>query len=374
MKIIIAPDSFKGSLSAKEVSSLVACKAKENFPNAEILEIPIADGGEGTLEALMNNLDLEEINIPVTGPDFDTIHASYAKSGDTAYIEMAKESGICLSKKHSARLTTSQGFGEAIAHALSNGARKLYLAIGGSATNDGGMGMLCALGVRFFDENEAELEGMGENLAKIRRIDASALMPELKNAACYIICDVQNPLLGKDGATLTYGAQKGATEAELTALENGMENFADCAEKEIGKTLRFAPGAGAAGGVGFALLAFANAEFCPGIETVLDIVGFNEKVRNANLVITGEGKMDRQSAFGKAPVGVAMRSNGVPVVAMVGAIGEGFEAVYEKGISSVFSVYSDAVSLEYAMENAADMMKKAADRMLKTIKVGMNIK
>ncbi len=374
MKIIVAPDSFKGSLSAKEAAQLIAVAAKENFPEAEIIEIPIADGGEGTLEAIISGLDLQEVEICVKGPDFDNIKASYARSGDTAYIELARESGIVLSQKHSARLTTSEGFGEAIAHALSNGAKKLYLAIGGSATNDGGMGMLRALGIRFFDENGNELEGIGENLGEIRRIDTSGMMPEIRGAEYNIICDVQNPLLGRSGATMTYGAQKGATEEDLIFLEKGMKNFADCAENLLGKSFRNAKGAGAAGGVGFALLSFLNAKFCPGIETVLDIVGFDEKVKNVDLVITGEGKMDGQSAFGKAPVGVAARSGGAPVVAMVGAIGKGFEAVYEKGISSVFSVYCDAMTLSDAMKNAGPLMKAAADRMFKTVKVGMQIK
>lgn len=373
MKIIIAPDSFKGSLSSQEAASLIAKAAINNFPEAEVIEIPIADGGEGTLDAIESSLPLQKVLISVKGPDYDEISASYAKCMNTAYIEMARESGIMLSKKHAAGLTSSEGFGEAIAHAVSNGARKLYLAIGGSATNDGGMGMLRALGVRFLDDTGSELLGVGENLAKVRKIDLSDIMPSLSNVEMHIICDVQNPLLGPNGATMTYGAQKGATEEELISLEKGMENYADCAETLLGKSFRNAKGAGAAGGVGFALLAFFNAKFCPGIETVLDIVGFDEKVRNADLVITGEGKMDGQSAYGKAPVGVARRSGGAPVIAMVGAIEKGFEAVYEKGITSVFSVYSAPMTLSDALQNAGPIMESSADRMFKTIKVGMQM-
>ncbi len=374
MKIVIAPDSFKGSLTAGEVASIVANAAKANFPDAEIIEAPVADGGEGTLDAIMQGLSLEEVSLSVTGPDFAPVRASYAKNGDTAYIEMARESGICLSKLHSARLTTSRGFGEAIAHALENGAKKLYLAIGGSATNDGGMGMLEALGVKFLDADGVQLAGKGENLAKIHAVDISGIMPSLKEAECNIICDVQNPLLGETGATRVYGPQKGATEAELDVLEKGMSNFADCAEKVLGKKCRQNAGAGAAGGVGFALIAFAGGRFCPGIDTVLDIIDFDGKVKNADLVITGEGKMDGQSAYGKAPVGVAMRAGGAPVIAMVGGIGEGFEAVYEKGITSVFSVFANAMPLSEAIENAVPMMQSAADRMFRTVKAGMKMK
>ena len=371
MKIVIAPDSFKGSLEAREAAALIAEAARANFPTAEIIEAPVADGGEGTLDAIMQGLDLETVTLSVTGPDFKPCEATYARKGDTAYIEMARTSGLCMSQLRTAKKTTSRGFGEAIAHALSNGAKTLYLAIGGSATNDGGMGMLQALGAHFKDENGQEPEGKGENLEKIRDIDISGLMPALKDARCFIICDVQNPLLGETGATRIYGPQKGADEADLEALERGMQNYAERAADTLGKRFDTLPGAGAAGGVGFALLAFAGGKFCPGIDTVLDIIGFNEKVNGANLIITGEGKMDGQSAYGKAPVGVAARCGGKPVIAMVGGIGQGFEAVYEKGITAVFSVFDNAMPLESAIENAAPMMKKAADRMFRTVKAGM---
>jgi len=373
MKFVIAPDSFKGSLSAGEAASLIAQAARANFPDAEIIEAPVADGGEGTLEAIIKGLSLETVSLAVTGPDFTPVDAVYAKKGDTAYIEMAKTSGITLSLLHSARKTTSRGFGEAIAHALRGGAKTLYLAIGGSATNDGGTGMLEALGVRFQNENGEVLSGTGENLVKIRTIDISGLMPELVEANCNIICDVQNPLLGERGATRVYGRQKGATDEDLEYLEKGMENYATCVEETLGKRYDTFSGAGAAGGVGFALLAFAGGKFCPGIETVLDSIGFDEKVKGADLVIVGEGKMDGQSAFGKAPVRVAKRCAGVPVVALVGGIGAGFEAVYEKGITSVFSVFANAMPLSEAMENAAPMMLSAADRMFRTIRAGMQI-
>ncbi len=373
MKIVIAPDSFKGSLEAREAAALIAEAARANFPTAEIIETPVADGGEGTLDAIMQGLELETVSLTVTGPDFTPCEAVYARKDDTAYIEMARTSGLCMSQLRTAKKTTSRGFGEAIAHALDHGAKTLYLAIGGSATNDGGMGMLQALGVQFLDEAGQIPEGKGENLEKIKKIDVSNLMPALQAADCYIICDVQNPLLGMAGATRVYGPQKGADEKDLDALEKGMENYAACAAEVLGKRFDTCSGAGAAGGVGFALLAFAGGKFCPGIETVLDIIGFDEKVKNADLVITGEGKMDGQSAYGKAPVGVAARCGGIPVIAMVGGIGEGFEAVYEKGITSVFSVFDSAMPLSQAIENAVPMMCRAADRMFRTVKAGMQI-
>lgn len=373
MKILIAPDSFKGSLAAGEAAAKIAEAAAAVFPDAEIIEAPVADGGEGTLDAIMQGLGLETVSLTVTGPDFAPCTALYGKRGDTAYIEMARTSGLGMSRLRQAKKTTSRGFGEAILHALEGGAKTLYMAIGGSATNDGGMGMLEALGVRFLNENGKALEGKGENLMHIREIDVSGLAPALGKADCFIICDVQNPLLGETGATRVYGPQKGADAADVEALEKGMENYAECAARALGSRFESLPGAGAAGGVGFALLAFAGAKFCPGIDTVLDIIGFDEKVKNADLVITGEGKMDGQSAFGKAPVGVAARCGGVPVVAMVGGIGEGFEAVYEKGITSVFSVFDNAMPLSEAIENAGPMMTRAAERMFRTVKAGMKV-
>ncbi len=373
MKILIAPDSFKGSLSAGEAAAKIAEAAAAVFPEAEIIEAPVADGGEGTLDAIMQGLELETVTLSVTGPDFEPCSAVYGKQGDTAYIEMARTSGLCMSRLREAKKTTSRGFGEAILHALEGGAKTLYMAIGGSATNDGGMGMLEALGVRFLDANGKALEGKGENMSHICTIDTSGLTPLLQEADCYIICDVQNPLLGETGATRVYGPQKGAGEADLDMLEKGMEKYAECAARTLGERFETLPGAGAAGGVGFALLAFAGAKFCPGIDTVLGIIGFDKKVKNADLVITGEGKMDGQSAFGKAPVGVAQRCGGIPVIAMVGGIGDGFEAVYDRGITAVFSVFDNAMPLSTAIENAAPMMRRAAERMLRTVKAGMQI-
>jgi len=373
LKILIAPDSFKGSLSAGEVATKIAEAARAVFEDAEIIEAPVADGGEGTLDAIMEGVQLETVTISVTGPDFEACEASYGKKDDTAYIEMARTSGLCMSRLRAAKKTTSRGFGEAILHALEGGAKTLYLAIGGSATNDGGVGMMEALGVRFHDVNGEELCGCGESLGKIAKIDLGGLTPLLRAASCYIICDVQNPLLGETGATRVYGPQKGADEADLDFLEKGMENYAQRVAETLGERFDPLPGAGAAGGVGFALLAFLGAKFCPGIETVLDIIGFDEKVKNADLVITGEGKMDGQSAYGKAPVGVAKRCGGIPVIAMVGGIGHGFEAVYKQGISSVFSVFDNAMPLSEAIENAAPMMRKAAERMFRTVQAGMNI-
>lgn len=373
MKIVIAPDSFKGSLMATEVCDILEKACFTHFQDAKVIKVPIADGGEGTLDAILQNLELETVSISVTGPDFDTQSAIYGKKGDTAYIEMARTSGLGMSKIKKARETTSRGFGEAILHALHGGAKTLYLAIGGSATNDGGMGMLTALGVRFLDADGKELPGKGESLGKIISVDVSGLVPEINGVKIYIICDVENPLLGETGATRVYGRQKGATDADLDALEQGMENYAAKSETALGKSFSSLPGAGAAGGVGAALLGFLSAEFCPGIDTVLDIIGFDDIVKNADLVITGEGKMDGQSAYGKAPVGVAKRCGTAPVVAMVGGIGEGYEAVYQTGISTVYSVFSNAMPLEKAIKEARPMMADAADRMLRTVKVGMQM-
>ncbi|MDD6309269.1 MAG: glycerate kinase [Clostridia bacterium] len=374
MKIVVAPDSFKGSLSAAEVAHSIAEKAKEHFPNAKVVSIPIADGGEGTLEALLSGKDFEKIECTVTGPDFRPSPSYYLRDGEAAYIEMALTSGLGMVQEPSARKTTSQGLGEAIAHALDAGAKMLYIAIGGSATNDGGIGMMRALGVRFLDENGEALCGIGDNLSKICAIDLSGMHPRIREIKCKIICDVKNPLVGKTGATMMYGAQKGASQEELIQLEAGMQNYAAVLEKTIPGTWSSAIGGGAAGGVGAALMAFLGGQFCSGIETVLDILDFNKTISDADLIITGEGKMDAQSAFGKAAVGVAARCGDKPCIALVGGIGEGFEAVYQAGIRAVYSVFHTAMPLTEAMKNAELMLKNAADRMFRLLKIQVNNK
>ncbi len=373
MKIVIAPDSFKGSLSAFEVAHAIAQKANEYFPQSTVLEIPVADGGEGTLDVLISGRNLNICEIEITGPDLRKQKSIYAYDDKTAYIEMARLSGITMMDTLNPMTASSRGLGEAICDALDKDFKNFYIAIGGSATNDGGMGMMTALGVRFIDEYGHELLGNGENLAKIKSIDISGLHPMIFESAFNIICDVKNPLLGCNGATFVFGSQKGADENELKILESGMQNYVSVLKRTVQKDMEAMPGSGAAGGVGYALMTFLSAKFNPGIDTILNIIDFDNVVKDADLVITGEGNMDFQSVFGKAAVGVASHSKNAKCIALVGGLGEGYEDVYEHGIDAVYSVFHRAMSLSVAIENSHNMLNDAADRMMRIIKASMTL-
>lgn len=380
-KFIFAPDSFKGSLTAIEICELLTEAAARHFPQTSVQSIPVADGGEGTVDALVLAAGGRKESVWVTGPMGEPVCASYGilPDGQTAVMEMAQASGLALVQagQLSPLRATSLGFGETLCHVLDKGFRKATIGIGGSATNDGGMGMLTALGARFTDEEGNRLIGSGEELGKVAYLDMSAMHPALFSTEITVLCDVNNPLLGVNGATYVYGPQKGANAESLPILETGMAHYAVLVAGVTGKDIASFPGAGAAGGMGAALAGVLGARLKPGIAAVLDTVGFDDCLRDASLVITGEGRMDGQSIrFGKVPAGVAERcaSKGVPVVAIVGGMADGAEALYDLAEASIMTTINAAMSIESAMRNARPLFESAADRMFRILKIGMGLR
>lgn len=378
MKFLFASDSFKGTLSSTQIMELLTRSAKKTFPDCETVGLPIADGGEGTLEAVTLVTGGHIRTIAVHGPLMERTMASYGIfHGDSAVIEMAAASGLPMvsPERRNPLYTTTFGTGEMIKDALEQGYRKLFIAIGGSATNDGGMGAMRALGIRFLDEHGRELMGMGKDLIHVRDIDITGMYPPVLEAQVTIMCDVNNPLTGKQGATYTFGKQKGGTPEILDILENGMKNYASVIRGKLGIDVEEQPGAGAAGGLGAAFLGFIHAGLKSGIETVLDLMEFDRQLEDVDMVITGEGRMDWQSAFGKVPSGVGIRckKKGIPVVAIVGGMGEGAEKIYEFGIDSIIPTINGAMTIEDALEHAEELYSNAADRAFRLIRAGMQI-
>lgn len=354
-KIIIAPDSFKGSLTAVEVANSIEEGVKKVFPNCETVKIPIADGGEGTMDTLVSALNGEKVRVKTYDPLMRSIEAEYGlvNDGKTAIIEMAVANGITLLAKQEQdpSATTTFGTGEIIKDALLRGCRTFLIGIGGSATNDAGTGMLKGLGFSFLNKNGNETDGTGKSLQSICSIDDSAIMPELKEATFIIACDVNNPFSGQNGAAYVFAPQKGANDQMVKELDEGMENFRQLIEKEKMIDLNSIQGAGAAGGLGGGFVAFLNAQLKPGIEMVLEAVDFEKHLQNAELVITGEGKLDKQTAMGKAASGilnVASKKN-VPVLAIGGSL-ENVENLNKRGFLSVFSTTPHPMPLEKAMQ------------------------
>lgn len=378
MKILFASDSFKGSLTSAQISRLLDTAVQQVFPQAETVSIPVADGGEGTMEALIDTLGGAWEICTVPGPLSEPVHARYARlPGGKALIEMAQASGLPLvpENRRDPSQTTSLGTGMLIRHALDVGIREITLAIGGSATNDGGMGAMQALGVRFLDADGRPVRGCGACLGEVARIDVSGLHPAVKETRFTVMCDVTNPLLGENGATYTFARQKGADDGMLAQMEQGMAHYARIAEQTLGKADAQRQGAGAAGGLGFALMVFLNASARPGIEAVLDLLDFDRKLEGADLVITGEGRMDWQSSFGKVPAGVGKRCKkaGVPAVAIVGGLLPGYEDIYACGIESIVTTISGAMTLEEAMAHSESLYLDAACRLLRMLRCGMSL-
>lgn len=378
MRVLFASDSFKGTLTSETIVSILDREAKKVFPDCVTAGYPVADGGEGTVDAVITVTGGSYREVAVKGPLFEEAVATYGVfHGDSAIIEMAAASGLPMVpvEKRNPLYATTYGTGELIKDALDAGYRKLSIAIGGSATNDGGMGAMCALGIRFLDENGAELQGIGSDLAKVVDIDMSGLHPAMKEATIIVMCDVNNPLTGPDGATYTFGKQKGGTPEILAELEAGMKNYVAVIEKALGKDADHIAGAGAAGGLGAALCVFLNGTLKSGIETVLDLIEFDQKLEGVDLVITGEGRIDWQSAFGKVPSGIGMRckNKGIPAVAIVGGMGDGADKIYEFGIDSIIPTINGAMEIEEAMERAEELYAGAAARLFRMIKVGMTM-
>lgn len=375
MKLVIAPDSFKESLSAPAVAAAIAAGFRAVFPEADIVELPVADGGEGTVEAMVAATQGRIVPLTVTGPLGTPVEAFYGLSGDggTAIVEMAAASGLMLvpPAARNPRITTTRGVGEILKAALDAGARRFIVGIGGSATNDGGAGMLQALGARLLDADGRDLPPGGAALARLARIDLSQLDARLAEARIDVACDVDNPLTGPKGASAVFGPQKGATPAMVAELDAALATYAAAIKRDLGADIAGLPGAGAAGGLGAGFAGILGATLKPGIAIVLDAVDLDAAVRDADLVITGEGRMDFQTAHGKTPVGVARvaKRHGKPVIALAGGLGNGVEAVHDHGIDAVFSVLSRICTLEEALADGAANLTQTARNVAATLKL-----
>ncbi len=371
-KIILVPDSFKGTMSSGEICRIMEESIRKVYPASQVISIPVADGGEGSVDAFLTAVGGMKQSVIVKGPFFTDMKSYYGiiDNGKTAVIEMAACAGLPLvGDKRDVRNTTTYGVGQLIAAALENGCQKIIMGLGGSATNDAGAGAAVALGVRFTNEKGAEFIPVGGTLSDICRIDVSAVHPGLKTVTFITMCDIDNPLYGPTGAAHVFGPQKGATPEMVTELDDGLKNMAEVIKSDLHKDVSGLKGAGAAGGMGAGMVAFFNSKLQMGIETVLDAVDFDTIVRGADLVLSGEGKIDAQSLRGKVVIGVARRAKkaNVPLVAIVGDIGEDIQGVYEEGVHAIFSINRVAVSLTKAQSRAKDDLAQTMDNLMRFI-------
>jgi glycerate kinase len=379
VKIVIAPDSFKGSVSAVRVAQAIERGVRAVFPAAEVVKVPIADGGEGTVEALLMATGGAWRRTTVRGPLGEPVEAAWGVLGDgvTAVIEMAAASGLPLvpRARRDPRITSTYGTGELVRAALGQGLRRLVIGIGGSATNDGGAGLAQALGARLLDADGRELPPGGAALARLARLDLAGLEPRLAGAEVLVACDVDNPLTGPRGASAIYGPQKGATPEMVVELDRALATWATVARGATGRDVSGLPGAGAAGGLGAGLLFFTPARLRPGVEVVLEATGFDRLLAGATLVITGEGRTDAQTAMGKAPVGVAAAAgrHGVPVVCLSGGLGDGADEVLSRGIAALAAVPPGPMSLDEAMAGGEPLLEAAAARVCRLLEVGRSL-
>ncbi|ENM3928419.1 glycerate kinase [Vibrio cholerae] len=370
MKVVIAPDSFKESLTAKQVCDSIQAGLARVWHDAKFVAIPVADGGEGTVQSLVDATQGRLVEVKVMGPQGKRVEAFYGMLGDnqTAVIEMAAASGLhhVPLAQRDPKLTTSFGTGELIRHALDQGVTKLIIGLGGSATNDGGVGMLAALGTRFTNADGEPIQLTGGGLRELTHIDLQDFDPRLQHCDILVACDVNNPLCGDKGASAVFGPQKGATPEDVQLLDDALLQFGLLTAKVTGKMVLESAGAGAAGGMGAALLAYTQARLRPGIEIVLETVQLAHQVSDADLVITGEGRIDSQTVHGKTPMGVAKVAKrfDVPVLALCGCTGDNYQAVYQCGIDAVFAAVPRAMSLEDALKesdfNLADLAENVA--------------
>ena len=380
MKIVIAPDSYKESLSALEVATHIEQGFKEIFPDAEYCKVPMADGGEGTVQAMAEATQGRIVHLQVTGPLGAPVPGFYALTGDgrMAMIEMAAASGLALvpPEQRNPLHTTSYGTGELVRAALDAGARHLILGIGGSATNDGGAGMLQALGVRLLDAAGQDIGRGGAPLAQLARIDTSGIDARLAECTIEVACDVDNPLTGPRGASAIFGPQKGATPEMVAQLDANLQHFAQIIARDLGVEVDQIAGAGAAGGMGAAMLAFFKGQLRPGCEIIAKAVGLDQAVQGASLVITGEGRIDQQTIFGKTPFGVASvaRQYGVPVIGIAGSLGTQAQVVHDHGIDAIVSVLSRTCSMQEAMADAAVNVHNSARNVAALLAMGRGLR
>ena len=380
MKIVIAPDSFKESLTALEVAEAIEAGLKKVLPDAEYVKVPMADGGEGTVQSLVDATEGRLISAEVCAPLGNKVKAEFGLSGDgrTAIIEMAAASGLHLvpPEARNPLRTTSYGTGELILAALAEGVEKIIVGIGGSATNDGGAGMLQALGALLLDAHHQPIGAGGGCLQDLAAIDLSGLDKRLAGVEIVVACDVDNPMCGEKGASAVFGPQKGATPEMVQALDSGLLHFAAIAARDLGLDIQSPAGAGAAGGMGGGVLLLPDARLQAGVQIVMEAVKLAEKVQDADLVITGEGRMDAQSVHGKTPIGVAhtAKAFGKPVIAIVGCLREDYEVVYAQGIDAVFPIIRQLGSLEEILQHGRDNLVSAAQNVARIYQMGISRK
>ncbi|SDD87772.1 glycerate kinase [Pricia antarctica] len=373
MNVVIAPDSFKECLSAKEVALNMALGVAEIMPEAEIVQIPISDGGEGMLEALVNGSQGRFVSVKVKDPLLRDIEAQYGILDDqkTAVIELAKASGLdLLAEKEKDPLSTSTfGTGQLIKDALDKGCTKLIIGIGGSATNDAGTGMISALGARFLNAKGEILKQGGGSLGELERIDISDLDKRLADCEVLVACDVSNPLTGETGASFVYGGQKGGSHETLQLLDKNLTHYAAILKKDLNIAIDTVPGSGAAGGTGAALMAFMGGKLTEGIGLVLDTLNMDEYLKKADVVITGEGKIDQQTLYGKTIAGIAKmaKRHNVPVIVITGKIGDAIGGIYENGVTAVFSIVDQPMELEHAITDAPRLIQNCTKAVFQTI-------
>jgi glycerate kinase len=382
MKIIIAPQSFKGSLTAKEATNIILDSAKSVFPNAELIGLPIADGGDGTLETIIDATNGELINSNVKGPDNRIVEASWGlfnseKNEKTAIIEMARASGLAMLDPNNLDPfnSTTFGTGELIINAVKNGAKKIILGIGGSATNDCGIGVAKAVGVKFLDSKKNEIDNNVANFSKIREINLNNFNPELKNIKFEVACDVTNTLCGIEGASYIYGPQKGASIDDIKILDKNLLHIGNLIEKELNLNVLNLKGGGAAGGLGAGMVAFFGATLRPGVDIIFDTLNVEEKIKDADLIITGEGQFDISSTYNKAPTAIAKlgKKYNIPAIGISGSFGEGFDKLDEFGILSKSTLINKISTLDDNIKNADNLLRIASVEQLKAIKIGMNL-
>ncbi|OXT08490.1 glycerate kinase [Thermoanaerobacterium thermosaccharolyticum] len=378
MKILVAPDSFKGSLSSKEVLKAIS-EGIRRAVNAEIVGVPIADGGEGTVDALIASLGGRIVDVDVVGPLGNVVKSFFGILNDgTAVIEMAASSGLNLvpNDMRNPLITTTYGVGQLIKEALDKGCRKFIIGVGGSATNDGGAGMIQALGVKLLDEDGKDIPYGGGNLHKLKKVDISSIDRRVYESSFIVASDVTNPLCGENGASYVYGPQKGATPEMVEILDDNLRHYASVVKETLGKDFSDVPGAGAAGGLGFSLMAFLNAKIRSGIDIVMEASNIDEKVKSCDIVITGEGNTDFQTAYGKAPAGIARiaKKYGKPVVVLSGGLGKNYKDLYDVGVTSMFSIVDRPMTLQEAMINAKKLISDRAEDIIRIFISGRNSK
>lgn len=371
-KCLIMPDSFKGTLSAVQICEIIKKQINKHFPDCNVIAIPVADGGEGTVDSFLYASNAKKIEIITSGPYGESIKTYYAKIEDTAIIEMASAAGLPMVENNKNPIkTTTYGVGTIIKEVVKNGCKNIIVGLGGSCTNDGGVGMARALGTIFYDERGQEIVPYSNEFYKIAYIDNSATEKFLKDCKITAMCDIDNPLCGKKGASYIFGPQKGANSEMVFELDKNLKHLSNIILKSLKKDVCNMPGAGAAGGMGAGIVAFLNGNLKSGIDTVLDFIEFEKLSKNADIIFTGEGKIDSQSLRGKVVIGIAQRAKkqNIPVIAVVGTIGEGADGAYNMGVSSIFSINRQAVDFEKSKYCSAENLEKTMDSILRFYKI-----